>query len=86
MRGNLLETCFMLDTYVAYTSALKIEVNCSSEKSVDCHRCTSEDIIFPNLVQKKLPLGHILSKINPIRTLLSYFWWVDMVVLGFGTF
>jgi hypothetical protein len=43
----MLASCFMLVSYVVYSSALKMEMICTFEKSVDIQR--SVHVIFQNI-------------------------------------
>jgi hypothetical protein len=44
MQLSLLPACFTLVSYLAYSSALKMEAMCSSEVSLDFHRSTGRYI------------------------------------------
>jgi hypothetical protein len=50
IKTDLLDTCFMLVSCLAYSSTLKMEATCSSETSVDFQRttvrCIPEDKLF----------------------------------------
>jgi hypothetical protein len=66
--GDLLDTCFMLVSWLAYFSTLKIEATCSSETSVEFQRTTRRYIPENRTTLESIQISHTLSPCSLVIT------------------